>query len=82
MRKRFSLNAVASSDGAPTRVMHDKRANTTGRTPYKFCGKEVIVTAGKVFLKSTGKMLGFFTINKGHKYVTGYDICGILTKTT
>jgi len=82
MRQRFNTNAIASSNGNRTRIKHDRRANTTGRTPYKFCGKEVIVSAGKVFLKSTGRMLGFFTINKGHKYVTGYDICGILTKTT
>lgn len=81
MRRRFCTNSVASSDGDHTRIMHDKRANTTGRTPYKFCGREVIVSAGKVFLKSTGRMLGFFTINKGHKYVTGYDVCGILTTT-
>ena len=81
MRKRFCPNSIASSDGVHMHILHDRRANTTGRTPYKFCGKEVIVSAGKVFLKSTGRMLGFFTINKGHKYVTGYDVCGILTTT-
>lgn len=31
MRRRFSPNAVASSDGNHTRVSHDRKANTTGR---------------------------------------------------
>lgn len=81
MRQRFNINAIASSNGNRTRIKHDRRANTTGRTPYKFCGKEVIVTAGKVFLKSTGRVLGYLTINKGHKYVAGLEACGILTTT-
>ena len=41
MRRRFSLGAVASSDGIHTRVSHDRKANTTGRTtrtPYAKCG--------------------------------------------
>lgn len=37
-RRRFSMNAVASSDGVHTRVSHDRRANTTGRTERRqFC---------------------------------------------
>lgn len=79
MRKRFCPNSIASSDGVHMHILHDKRANTTGRTPYKFCGKEVIITAGKVFLKSTGRVLGQLTINEGHKYVTGPKACGVLT---
>jgi hypothetical protein len=30
-RRRFSLSAVASSDGTHIRISHDRRANTTGR---------------------------------------------------
>ena len=30
-RRRFSPNAVASSDGEHVRLSHDRRANTTGR---------------------------------------------------
>lgn len=40
-RRRFSLNAIASSDGTHTRVSHDRKAGTTGRTtrtPYVKCG--------------------------------------------
>lgn len=79
MRQRFNANAVASSDGNRTRIKHDRRANTTGRTPYKFLGKEVIVTSGNVFAKSTGKWLGYFAINKGNICVTGPKVRGILT---
>ena len=79
MRRRFCPNSIASSDGVHMHILHDRRANTTGRTPYKFCGKEVIVTAGKVFLKSTGRWLGYFTINKGNRCITGPNICGVLT---
>ena len=35
MRQRFDRNAVASSDGVHTRVSHDRKANTTGRTERK-----------------------------------------------
>jgi hypothetical protein len=41
MRRKFSPSAVASSDGIHTRVSHDRRAGTTGRTtrtPYVKCG--------------------------------------------
>lgn len=31
MRRRFRLDAVASSTGDYTRISHDRRANTTGR---------------------------------------------------
>jgi hypothetical protein len=31
MRKRFRLDAVASSTGDYTRISHDRKANTTGR---------------------------------------------------
>jgi hypothetical protein len=49
MRRRFSLNAVASSDGVHTRVSHDRRANTTGRRVkqafVKCGGIKIAVTA-------------------------------------
>ena len=48
-RRRFSPNAVASSDGQHTRVSHDRRANTTGRSNTTFCGKKVIITNNDVF---------------------------------
>lgn len=38
-RRRFDRNAVASSDGIHTRVSHDRRANTTGRTTRKLFAK-------------------------------------------
>lgn len=41
MRRKFSVNAVASSDGTHIRIAHDRRAGTTGRTtrtPYVKCG--------------------------------------------
>ena len=44
MRRRFDRSAVASSDGAHTRVSHDRRANATGRSCYTFCGHKVIIT--------------------------------------
>ena len=40
-RRRFSLGAVASSDGTHTRISHDRKAGTTGRTErrqYVRCG--------------------------------------------
>jgi hypothetical protein len=42
-RRRFSTNAVASSDGIHTRVSHDRKAGTTGRTTrtqYALCGNK------------------------------------------
>ena len=72
MRRRFNVHAIASSDGVRTRIMHDRRANTTGRTPYMFCGKEVIINQDSVYAKSTGKWLGYLYIDDhGQKYVYG-----------
>ena len=72
MRKRFDLNAVASSDGARTRISHDRRANTTGRTPYTFCGKEVIINCDNVYRKQDGSWLGYLYVDEhGQKYVYG-----------
>lgn len=69
-KKRFDRNAVASSDGQHTRVSHDRRANTTGRTPYLFCGKPVIVSENNVF--RDGKWIGRLHINSyGQKCVYG-----------
>lgn len=39
MRRRFRLDAVASSTGDYTRVSHDRRANTTGRKVKKAFAK-------------------------------------------
>jgi len=69
-KKRFSPNAVASSDGQHIRVSHDRRANTTGRTPYMFCGKKVIITNNDVF--RNGYWIGHLFIDDyGNKYVLG-----------
>lgn len=69
-RRRFSPNAVASSDGQHIRVSHDRRANTTGRTPYMFCGKRVIITDNNVFCN--GNWIGHLYIDDyGNKYVLG-----------
>jgi hypothetical protein len=69
-RKRFDRNAVASSDGKHVRLSHDRRANTTGRTPYTFCGKSVIITNNNVF--RNGNWIGHLYIDDyGQKYVYG-----------
>lgn len=81
MRKRFSLNSVASSDGARTRIPHDRKANTTGRTPYTFCGKEVIITENRVYAKNTGSWLGHLYVDEHEqKWVYGPANKGPLTK--
>lgn len=70
MRRRFSINAVASSDGDHTRVSHDRRANTTGRTEYSFCGDPVIITQNGVYRR--GNWIGWcFTDDYGNKYLIG-----------
>lgn len=69
-RKRFDRNSVASSDGQHIRVSHDRRANTTGRTPYLFCGEKVIITNNDVF--RDGYWIGYLYIDDyGNKYVLG-----------
>lgn len=79
MRKRFSLNAVANSDGIHIRIKHDHRANTTGRTNYMFCGKAVIITDGSVFSKESGQWLGHLYIDDyGDKYVYGPHNKGLI----
>lgn len=76
-RKRFDRNAIASSDGQHTRVIHDRRANTTGRTPYLFCGKKVIITDNNVFCN--GNWIGhLFIDDKGGKYVIGPQHKGMI----
>ena len=70
MRRRFALNAVASSDGAHVRVSHDRRANVTGRSCYAFLGKKVIVTEGNVF--RNGHWIGKCIIDdQGNRFVSG-----------
>ena len=78
MRKRFALNAVASSDGAHVRVSHDRRANATGRSCYAFLGKKVIITEGNVF--RNGHFIGkCITDDQGNKFVSGIYNNGIIT---
>jgi hypothetical protein len=70
MRRRFSPNSVASSDGDHTRVSHDRRANATGRSEYAFCGHKVIITNNNVF--RDGNWIGHLYIDDhGQKYVYG-----------
>lgn len=82
MRRRFSLNAVASSDGNHTRVSHDRRANATGRSDYTFLGHKVIITDNNVF--RNGYWIGHLYIDdKGNKWVYGPKNKGeILTVST
>ena len=69
-RHKFNPSAIASSDGQHTRVSHDRRANTTGRTPYLFCGDPVIITDNNVF--RNGNWIGYLFIDDyGNKYVIG-----------
>lgn len=78
MRKRFALNAVASSDGAHTRVSHDRRANATGRSCYAFLGKKVIITDGNVF--RNGHWIGKCIIDdQGNRLLSGPYNNGIIT---
>lgn len=79
MRCKFNPNAVASSTGDYTRVSHDRKANTTGRTNYSFCGKEVIITDNRVYAKSTGLCMGMLHVDDdGNKYVHGPNYKGML----
>lgn len=78
MRRRFSPSAVASSDGAHTRVSHDRKANLTGRSNYAFLGKKVIITDGNVF--RNGHYIGrCITDDQGNKSVSGHYNNGIIT---
>jgi hypothetical protein len=80
-RKRFDRNAIASSDGNHVRVIHDRKANATGRTPYLFCGKKVIITNNDVF--RNGYWIGHLHIGEnGKKYVYGPKNKGIIHETT
>ena len=81
MRRRFDRSAVASSDGAHTRVSHDRRANATGRSCYTFCGHKVIITNNNVF--RDGCWIGHLYIDDhGQKYVYGPHNKGQLQTTT
>ena len=78
MRRRFTLNAVASSDGAHVRVSHDRKANLTGRSNYAFLGKKVIITEGNVF--RNGYFIGKCVIDdQGNRFVSGINHNGIIT---
>jgi len=78
MRRRFAVNAVASSDGIHTRVKHDRRANATGRSEYAFCGHKVIITNNNVF--RDGCWIGHLYIDhKGNKWVYGPKNKGEIT---
>lgn len=77
-RKRFDRRAIASSDGEHVRVIHDRRANTTGRTPYMFGGKPVIITGHYVFCN--GINIGrIYTDKEGRKCVSGKANKGLIT---
>ena len=76
-RKRFSRNAVASVCNGRVRISHDRRANTTGRTPYLFCGKRVIITDNNVFCN--GNWIGrLFIDDHGNKCVIGPHNKGLI----
>ena len=76
-RRRFSPNAVASVCNGRVKISHDRRANTTGRTPYLFCGKPVIITDNHVFCG--GNCIGrLFTDDEGGKYVIGPQHKGMI----
>lgn len=78
-RPRFNLSAIASVCSGRVRVLHDRKANTTGRTNYSFCGKEVIITDNRVYAKSTGLCMGMLYIDEdGNKYVHGHHHKGML----
>ena len=80
-RRRFSPNAVASSDGQHIHILHDRRANTTGRSNTTFCGKKVIVTNNDVF--RNGYWIGHLHIDEnGQKYVYGPKNKGMIHETT
>ena len=77
MRPRFSKNAVASVCNGHVRISHDRRANTTGRTPYLFCGKKVIITNNDVF--RDGYWIGHLFIDQhGQKHVYGPKNKGLI----
>ena len=79
-RKRFSPNAVASVCNGHVRISHDRRANTTGRTPYMFCGKSVIITNNNVYCN--GSWIGHLYIDEnGQKYVYGPKNKGMIHET-
>lgn len=78
MRRRFSPNAVASSDGDHTRISHDRRANATGRSCYTFLGKKVIISDNGVY--SNGHFIGKLVVDdQGNKFVSGTTNNGIIT---
>lgn len=81
MRKRFSLTAIASVCCGKVRIKHDRKANTTGRTNYSFCGNDVIITNNRVYAKSTGLCMGMLHVDDdGNKYVHGHSYKGVLNR--
>lgn len=69
-RRKFSPNAVASVCNGHMRISHDRRANTTGRTPYMFCGEKVIIVNDSIY--RNGNWIGHLFIDDyGNKYVLG-----------
>ena len=76
-RKKFDRNAIASSDGKHVRLSHDRKANATGRTPYVFCGKKVIISNNNVF--RNGYWIGHLFIDQhGQKHVYGPKNKGLI----
>lgn len=81
MRRRFDRSAIASSDGIHCMVNHDRRANTTGRTNYTFCGKDIVITNNNVYDKITGAWMGHLYIDDhGEKHVYGPLHKGLIKK--
>lgn len=80
MRHRFNPNAIASVCNGRVRISHDRRANSTGRTPYTFCGKRVIITNNNVYCN--GNWIGHLYIDEnGQKYVDGPKNKGRINET-
>ena len=80
-RPRFNPTAIASCCSGKVRIKHDRRANTTGRTEYVFCGKEVIITDDSVFSKESGNWLGYLYIDdEGDKFILGPRYKGQINK--
>lgn len=76
-RRRFSPNAVASVCNGHVRISHDRRANATGRTPFVFCGKKVIITNNNVYCN--GNWIGRLFIDQyGQKHVCGPKNKGLI----
>ena len=78
MRKRFNPSSIASSDGTHVHLLHDKRANTTGRTKYSFLGKPLIIQHEK-YAYINGDFVGFACKTDYGLYLCGERNKGFIT---